>query len=110
MDEATHQSGDNMIHTLAHAGHDHSKTAPPLFSLEIWVSLGAISLLIVIFVLMHYVFKIKPSTQLLIIMGYLLVAGVGTYQYAPVVSIVALASGMAVALATTLFQLTAKSK
>lgn len=59
--------------------------------------------------LARYAFKASFGATLLIAMAYLLVVGVLCYRVAPVVSIVALAGGMLIALTTTMLQLAHKN-
>ena len=64
--------------------------------------------LIIIWLLVTYIFKLKLATRLGFVMAALLVIGMFGYQYAPVTSIVALTLGISIALVTALTQLGSK--
>lgn len=106
----------NQLLFLAHEGHDHGAEAvdpaihAPWWSNELALNGAVVLGFIGLMVLAAYVLKLKPATRLILAMAYLLVMGVLAYRFSPILSITALAVGMALALTTTLIQLAKPQK
>ncbi|HVI69022.1 MAG TPA: hypothetical protein VM581_01045 [Magnetospirillaceae bacterium] len=100
------------IHYFAHEGHSHEIAAGTIpwwqdsWSVSIVLMVGFLSMLIVA----QYVFKAKFGLKVVLAMGYLLAVGVLCYAVAPVLSIVSLSTGLAIALITTLLALGTKKQ
>src|SRR5687768_13646122 len=98
-----------MLTFFAHAGHaEHDPSVAPepsWFSSEPAISLSLLLGLVLIILLTKYFTKLSPGANLVVIMGYLFVVGVGSYSIAPIASIVALTGGICLTLFATLAQL-----
>ena len=101
------------LHFFAHEGEDHTQVAITATTIPWWKDELTLSVALVVgFVLligsMYYVFKAKFPLLIMVTMAYMLVVGVACYSIAPVLSIISLAGGMFLALATTMLTLAHK--
>jgi hypothetical protein len=96
---------------FAHTGHEHAviAAATPWWKDELAVSAVIAVGLVGLLLAAHYFFKATFALKMLLAMAYLLVVGVLCYSFAPILSIIALTTGMALALVTTMLQLAHKN-
>ena len=100
------------IRLLGHEGHSHQatlSTAPwwqDSWEVSLVITLGFLAMLII----SHYAFKAKFGVKIVLAMVYLLAVGIFCYTVAPVLSIVSLTLGLAIALISTLLQLGTKKQ
>lgn len=99
------------ISFFAHEGHDHSipATMVPWWQDQLTVSAVLVVGFVLMLALTHYVFKASFALKLMLVMTYLLVVGVLCYGVAPLLSIISLTVGMALALGSTMLQLAHKN-
>ena len=101
-----------MGHTFfAHAGHDHVDLAAmtPWWQDQFTVSALLVIGLAVMVLLAHFAFHANFGVKLTLVMAYLLVIGVACYGVAPLLSIISLTVGMALALGSVMLQLAHKN-
>ncbi len=96
---------------FAHQGHDHAITAAtiPWWKDELTLSVALVLGFVLLIGSMHYVFKAKFPLLIVVAMTYLLIVGVFCYSLAPLLSIISIATGMFLALTTTMLQLSHKN-
>ena len=99
------------LHFFAHEGHDHAVAAAtiPWWKDELTLSVALAVGFVLLIGSMHYVFKAKFPLLIVVAMAYLLIVSVFCYSVAPVLSIISIATGMFLALATTMLQLAHKN-
>lgn len=95
-----------MLQFFAHdSGEPHIETPETAGAMPFIVAnILPFALLALLWVVMTYGLKVKPPTRLIVVMTYLLIAGVTMFQAAPVASIISLVVGFGLALSTMIFQ------
>lgn len=103
------------LHLFAHDGEVHeteaeatahaAQTAGITIPADALAGGAALLGLAIFWLVATYIFKWHLATKVLVIMAALLVIGVACYQFAPITSVVALATGFALSLGSMFMQL-----
>lgn len=97
---------DGEVHETIAEETSHAAQTGMTLPTDAVVGIGTILAIGLFWIVATYGFKLKFPVKMLVIMTVLLVAGVVSYQYAPITSTVALGLGFALALGGMFLQLT----